>query len=72
MMRLPEVSALFGFDPQRFRPFSGSALEVSAPMYENVSFLPISFCIRFILVFKSPLMKSRTMYGDKTGKTIPT
>ena len=31
--RLPEVSALFGFDPQRFRPFSISALEVSAPRY---------------------------------------
>ena len=36
--RLPEVSALFGFDPQRFRPFSGSALEVSAPIYENAIF----------------------------------
>ena len=30
---LPEVSALFGFDPRRFRPFSISALEVSAPRY---------------------------------------
>ena len=81
-VRLPEVSALFGFDPQRFRPLSGSALEVSAPIYENVIFGPVSFCIRFILVsptvatgnpFPNHLWsKSRTMYGDKTRNTSPT
>ena len=30
--RMPEVSALFRFGPKRFRPFPGSALEVSAPI----------------------------------------
>ena len=42
--RLPEVSALFGFDPQvsdkRFRPFPSSA-----PIYENVSFCQYFFFI---------------------------
>ena len=57
--------------PRGFGPFPVRPWRFRPPLYENVSFLPISFCIRFILVFKSPLMKSRTMYGDKTRKTIP-
>ena len=41
---LPEVSALFGFDPQRFRPFSISALEVSAPDIKMSDFCHSLFC----------------------------
>ena len=55
--RLPEVSALFGFDPQRFRPRGFGPFQVRPPIYENVSFCQYFFVFFVIPAFKSHLIE---------------
>ena len=56
---LPEVSALFGFDPQRFRPRGFGPFQVR-PQYMKMSVFAnifFFFVIPMILAFKSHLIE---------------